>query len=723
MAAIWRWSHMALSVLGGLVIVVASITGMALGYHETSQAWRPGVPSDQVKNQPAAHIIRKVEDACEQVFDIAVDKQCRILVKALMTDGEMAHFIANPETGHPLHTVSPAPNWVQWCRGLHRSLFFKTPGRIIVSISAVLLLLISISGIFILVQFNGNKPSLLIPFRDPIQYSHTWGGLILLLPTVICAVTAIVLSLERFSESTSIPNVPEENVAEAILSKLHPHEFEIFTSTPVREIRAIKFPVFDDIDEPFLLETMNSAFQLHPYDGHVLSAIPYPMLEIINGIASPLHTGEGSVLWSIILVITALGLLYFTWSGFKITFDRVKQKAKKKTNAEDCAIHILVASQTGSTWNFADALKKSLSKVDVGIHIAAINDFKPHQQLEHVIFMAATTGYGEAPSNASEFKTVLNQVPTGRKIEASVLGFGSRIYPDFAKFGSDLFQHLQTLDWVNNTLPYHTVDNGSWEDFENWTKAWGERSGFNVGDNIEVDERKHTLRVSKIERVNDLIRWSIVGEDTFEGHSGDHLGIRPEGQSKERLYSLSKMQDGTYTIVFKVHTDGICSKQMGNLDTDSTIDARLALNPSFSIPQDSQTCTLISNGTGIGPFLGMIESTSERCPIHFYWGCRNQEEESLFEADFKKAKSLPGMAHFEVAYSREGQKQRIQERIKRDRVKLAQNLAAGGTIMICGALQMQHDIEIILESTLEEEKLGTLQDFRNSGQFLTDCYG
>ena len=43
--------------------------------------------------------------------------------------------------------------------------------------------------------------------------------------------------------------------------------------------------------------------------------------------------------------------------------------------------------------------------------------------------------------------------------------------------------------------------------------------------------------------------------------------------------------------------------------------------------------------------------------------------------------------------------------------------------MICGALQMQHDIEIILESTLEEEKLGTLQDFRNSGQFLTDCYG
>ena len=104
-------------------------------------------------------------------------------------------------------------------------------------------------------------------------------------------------------------------------------------------------------------------------------------------------------------------------------------------------------------------------------------------------------------------------------------------------------------------------------------------------------------------------------------------------------------------------------------------------------------------------------------------GCRNQEEESLFEADFKKAKSLSGMAHFEVAHSQEGQKQRIQERIKRDRIKLAHNLAAGGTIMVCGALQMQHDIEIILEGALEEEKLGNLQDFKNRGQFLTDCYG
>ena len=722
MTAVWRWSHMALSLLGGLVIIVASVTGTALGYHESTQASRPGVPTKQIQSQPASDVIEKVETSCEQVFDIEMDKQCRILVNALMKDGKMAHFIANPETGHPLRTVSSEPDWVKWCKSLHRSLFFKTPGRIIVAISTVLLLLISISGLFIVFQINEKRPSLKIPFRNAVQYSHSWGGVLLLLPTLMCAVSAIALSIERFSEFEPGPTGQNQIAQSAPSSRLETHEFDIFKSTPICEIRALRFPVFDDIDEPFLLETTHAEFTLHPYNGQVLATTPHTLVDVIHGIAAPLHTGEGSVLWSIILILTALGLLYFSWSGFRIVYERVKPNSTKRAPAEDCAIHILIASQTGSTWNFAEAFKKNLANLDVGIHIAAINDFEPHEELEHVIFMAATTGYGEPPANASEFKTVLDRVSSGQKIQASVLGFGSRIYPDFAKFGSDLFQHLQTLNWVNNTLPYHTVDSGSWVDFENWTKAWGERSGFNVGDNIEVDEHKHTLQVSKIQRVNDLIRWSIVADDTFDGRSGDHIGIRPGDEAKERLYSLSKMQDGTYSIVFKVHSEGICSKQMGKLDANNTIDARLATNPAFYMPQDSQTCTLISNGTGIGPFMGILEATNERCPVHFYWGCRSQEEESLFEADFERAKSRPGMAHFEVSHSQEGMKQRIQERVKRDRIKLAHNLAEGGTIMICGALQMQHDIEIILQDALEEEKLGTLQEFREQGRFLTDCY-
>lgn len=725
MAAIWRWSHMALSCLGSVVIVVASFTGIALGYHETISAARPGVPSENIKGQPVARLIERIENAHEQVFEISTDAQCRIYVEALTKGGELSHFLANPDTGASMARVEPDPMWVQWCRGLHRSLFFKTPGRIIVAVGAILLLLISISGIFILIQFKGNRPQLLIPYRDRVQSSHTWGGIFLLVPTVICAITALTLSFQRLDVFSSRQDQAVLIQKMDLSSKVKPWEFEIFNQTPVRSIKAIKFPVFDDLEEPFLLETIQSEFHLHPCDGHVMATIQHPLLHLINGIASPLHTGEGSVLWSIILMVTAIGLLYFTWSGFKITWNRIKKKAKQKTKAEDCEILLLVASETGSTWGFAEALKKSAADIDVDIHIDRIDEFKPHERIKQVIFMVATTGYGDPPEDAVEYKAILERVPEDSKIEVSVLAFGSHVYPEFAKFGDDLHAHLKTLSWPEMRLPLHKVDSGSWTDFESWRAAWGKAFGFDFKSKVEVDHGvgAHTLQIKRIERVEDLVKWTLKGPRAFRGQSGDHLGIRTPNGSEERLYSLAKMEDGDYSIVFKVHPHGACSSHMGQRTEGQQFEARLASNPAFSMPEGQKGVTLISNGTGIGPFLGFLAQAEEKGPARFYWGCRGQMQQGLFESEFHRAQEGGEWEHFEVVHSREGHKKRVQTSIRRDKTRLVQNMANGGAIMVCGALQMQSDIEAILEEALLEEGLETLEQFKERGQFLADCYG
>ena len=73
-------------------------------------------------------------------------------------------------------------------------------------------------------------------------------------------------------------------------------------------------------------------------------------------------------------------------------------------------------------------------------------------------------------------------------------------------------------------------------------------------------------------------------------------------------------------------------------------------------------------------------------------------------------------------FSREGEKQYVQDVIKEQKDLVLQTINTGGTIMICGSLAMQHDVLDVFENMLQDNELITFEAFEKSDQLKTDCY-
>ncbi|MCL8000595.1 hypothetical protein M8994_20605, partial [Brucella sp. 21LCYQ03] len=109
--------------------------------------------------------------------------------------------------------------------------------------------------------------------------------------------------------------------------------------------------------------------------------------------------------------------------------------------------------------------------------------------------------------------------------------------------------------------------------------------------------------------------------------------------------------------------------------------------------------------------------------IRLYAGFRNKtpsNEEYAAFANQQIAKRQ--LSSYHVAYSREKSSQYVLDLIRQDSNYFEQLLRDGGVIMICGALQMQRDVEVILEAILHYAGLANLEHYRSKGQLLTDCY-
>ena len=176
-------------------------------------------------------------------------------------------------------------------------------------------------------------------------------------------------------------------------------------------------------------------------------------------------------------------------------------------------------------------------------------------------------------------------------------------------------------------------------------------------------------------------------------------------------------------LIVKLHEFGLGSQFLNNLRIDSEIKTRIIKNKAFHFSKKSKQVILIANGTGIAPFLGMIDENSAQKEICLYAGFRYENETTIsyqkFANDQIKANKLKT---YNVAYSRENKKQYVMDLVRNDADFIADFLQNKGVIMVCGALAMQHDIEKVLEEICQENLKKSFSEFKNNDQFLTDCY-
>jgi len=728
--SVWRYSHLTLAVSSFLLLTLAAVTGIILSFEPVSEKLQ-SYHVAELNQLTLAQTLPQLRKTYPDISELTVDANQFVQIKASDAQGKDLIAYVDPVTGKALGLAKKKSEFFEWVRSLHRSLFLHETGRFFIGLSAFLLFLIAVSGTILIVQRQrGFKRFFTRILRDSFaQYYHVLLGRLLLIPILIIATTGTYLSLARFG-FFDIKKASAKIDFDAIRSKPEKQtcDIEFFKMTKLSEVESIEFPFSEDAEDFYTLKLNDREVTINQITGDILSEVKYPKAVILSNLSLDLHTGRSNAIWAIVLAIASFNILFFIYSGFVITYKRMVNRIANKNKSEDCQFIILVGSENGSTFSFAKSIHQQLLKQGKKSFITDLNNYSIYPLAEHIIVMTSTYGIGDPPANGFKFASLVHQYPQIQLIHYSVLGFGSHLYPDFCKFAFETNQLLSHQQWCKPLVDIHTVNDRSPKDFEIWAEAWSQQSGVMLSLSSEFSAAptqglstfmvSHTT-VANMEEETFLLRIKPKGK--LNVTSGDLLAIYPADDHRERLYSIGVINKEIQLSV-RLHPKGIGSGFLHRLTIGDKMRARIITNANFHFPQEAPEVVMISNGTGIAPFLGMISQNRTRTPCYLYCGFRDGLTYQKHEKFLSQSKTDQRLIHLHVAFSREKEKQYVGDLILRDADFMANILGAHGIIMICGSLVMQKDVMDILAEICLSKTGQSLSFYQSHNQILTDCY-
>ncbi|MEM6687744.1 MAG: NADPH cytochrome P450 oxidoreductase family protein, partial [Bacteroidota bacterium] len=362
------------------------------------------------------------------------------------------------------------------------------------------------------------------------------------------------------------------------------------------------------------------------------------------------------------------------------------------------------------------------------VFLAQLNNYEQYPAATHIIVMTATYGEGEAPSNANSFENLLHKTAHTQTIRYSVVGFGSLLYPEFCKYAIDVDEMLQKHTNFEAVMPVFKINNQSFTAFEDWTKQWAQQTGIP----IVINKPKASINLKKLRDFSVVERSDINKDETFlirfkpnkkqKFQSGDLLSFYPESDLVERQYSIGKINNDIVLSV-KKHEFGVCSSYLSQLAPNAIVKANIKRNHEFHFPSYTDEIVMIANGTGIGPFLGMIDENTQQKKLHLFWGTRTKASVAVYQDILDNGLKSQQLTSLHIAYSQETDtKQYVQELIAQQQDFLAEVLQNEGVIMICGAIAMQNQVLDILSEIATTKLNQPLSHFEHMEQLKMDCY-
>ncbi len=726
--SIWRYSHLVLAVSSCIFLILAAVSGIILSFEPVVEKYnRPAQPSlQQITLAESMPVWRKQYPS---ISEIALDEFQSIVAKSTdFPKGVDAAYI-HPQTGAFLGEVKPQSAFFEWVTAFHRSLFLHELGRFFVGLTAFLLLLITTSGLFLLVQRQSGIKNFFkrIPNDASAQYFHVVLSRWSFIPILVIALTGTYLALVRFEIFTHpkvsldvdfdiIKEAPKKNI----------QDFEVFKNIKLADVKKIEFPFSEDPEDYFTIQLKDKEIAVNQITGDILAQQNYPFTQVLSALSLDLHTGRTNWLWALVLLVTSGNIVFFIVSGFMITFKRIGNKTKNRFTAEESRFIVLVGSENGSTWTFANHVHQQLLKLGEKSFISSLNQFQAYPQAEHLLVFTSTYGIGEAPSNAHHFKALLDKITQQQLVRFSVVGFGSKAYPDFCEFAYQVHHWLSTQTWAKSLLDIHTINDKSAEEFALWAEAWTTKTGLPLATKVALNP------TNKLQTLEVISNTAHTEDDTFlvklqagtftKVKSGDLLAIYPANDHRERLYSIGITGKKEMQLSVRLHPNGLGSSYLHNLTVNEKIQAKIISNSHFHFPKKAPEVMMICNGTGIAPFLGMIQQNKKLVPCHLYAGFRDKKSWSLYQSQVENIDNPQKISSYALAFSREESKQYVGDLVAKDAQKVAQLLKKGGVIMLCGSLAMQKDVMVILENICQQELNQSLSYFQAHQQIRSDCY-
>lgn len=234
-----------------------------------------------------AEVLTTLNETYEEILAVTRDRNGFIKVSAII-DGANAEFYVNPfNGGEKLGDPIEKQAIYQFATNLHRSLFLKSTGRILIGLSSFFLILIAISGIVLIAKRQGGGYR---HFFSPIvrenfsQYHHVVYSRFALVPIFILALTGVYLSLLRFNIIPETPismEVDYDNIKEE--PALPPHaEFELFKNTQLGDIRDLEYPFSEFVEDYYIIRYRDKEVFLNQVTGDILAEEKFPMVQIIS---------------------------------------------------------------------------------------------------------------------------------------------------------------------------------------------------------------------------------------------------------------------------------------------------------------------------------------------------------------------------------------------------------------------------------------------------------
>ncbi len=493
---IWRYSHFLLALISSLFLIIASVTGGILALEPISESIQ-SYNITSIKEISLNQTISALRENYDDIIEIEVTKNDFVIASVITDDSQVKKIYINPISGKNIGSVKKQKPFFAFVTNLHRSLFLKTIGRVFVGIISLLLCFITVTGIFLLAKRQGGFIKFFKKIHDKNfnQKFHVIIGRWLVIPILIISSTGVFLSIEKLS---LIPkNYLNYNwITKDNDSKQNKSISSFFETISLNELRTLSFPFSKSEEDYFELSLKDRILIVDQFSGQVVKESYYPFIKILTRWNLILHTGKGNILWSIILFIASSSILFFMYTGFSISLKRlfIGKNITKPLKANDCEYIILVGSETGNTFTFANIFFESLVKAGKTVFISPLNDYKKYKKAKNIIIFTSTYGDGEPPSNAGLFEEKFKKLAPIHKINFSVLGFGSLAYPNFCQFAIDVDEILNSNAKFKSILPLYKINEQSYNSFYRWVTKWSKANSIDLIIDINNSEQKGLVK-------------------------------------------------------------------------------------------------------------------------------------------------------------------------------------------------------------------------------------
>lgn len=655
---------------------------------------------------------------------------------------EPGSAIIDPMTGQSVASADPDPKR-RWLTTLHRSLFMGDGGRLAAAAGALAMLVLALSGALLVARRTGGWKRWFARLQGPLAGRlHTEVARIAVFGLVLSSATALWMSAETFE---FIP-VEFGNLAVPAQvsgrSGLALQEMQALDRMPVAQLRELSFPDPADLEDVFTIKTDRGMGYIDQGTGTLLAWQDLSVDQQASELIKMLHTGQGAAVLGLILGLMALGVPVMAVTGVLIWSGARSQRPRLKGNAPAAQADtvVLVGSEGGSTWGFAATLASALREAGQSVHIAPLSAFAParYRKAQRFLILAATYGEGDAPASASGFLERLEGMPQAPHAPLAVLGFGDRGFTHFCEFAIAVQRVAQAKGWPS-LLALNTIDRQSLQDFTRWGRLLGQAMGIELElihqPVLPATEMLTLLRRqdfgSEVQVPMAILRFAlpqatllqrITGRGLQRFEAGDLLGILPEGSSVPRLYSLaSSSRDGFVEIVVRKHVGGVASTQLTALEPGQKMRAFLRRNPGFHVGRERTPLILVGAGTGVGPLAGFIRNNQSHRPIHLFFGIRNPESDFLYRDEFANWQTQGRLTDLTLAVSRGEPAQYVQDALRQEAAQVAQAIAQGGRVMVCGGRDMARGVSQALADILQPFGL-TPEILKTQQRYVEDIY-